>query len=397
MALAVGPEPSMPTISLRRRLLNEIDESSKRAHLDLEIQELICKILQDDNSDAPSDSTSISSLSSLSSDTDTDSTDDLDLSDIEFRLHEDLQHELDGLRHEILTTRVLEPGHPVKKSQQLHLLDDFGTNNLRLFRKKLRVDPSTFQSLLMMIEDHPIFYNNSNIPQAPPNVQLAIFLNRIGHYGNAASPEDLAQWAGGSAGWIEKCTNRVMVAVLALHDKGIHLPTADEKEDAKAWVDGETCPEWRDGFLLVDGTKFPIFQRPGLHGDTWFDKNKDYSLDCQVRSTFSCHFFFTYQHDSSSRFRTHFLSSPITLLVTPAVFTTLGRSQVLAPSRNMIPYSLRESGCGLIRPTHPRLGVSPCSRSLSGVSLHRIKRHTTTMSPRYGGHWIFMKHHTDDN
>jgi hypothetical protein len=78
---------------------------------------------------------------------------------------EGFQHELDGLRHEILTTRMLEPGHPVKKSQQLHLLDDFGTNNLHLFHKKLCVDPGTFQSLLAMIEDHPIFYNNSNGPR----------------------------------------------------------------------------------------------------------------------------------------------------------------------------------------------------------------------------------------
>lgn len=159
---------------------------------------------------------------------------------------------------------MLEPGHPVKKSQQIHLLDDFGTNNPRLFHKKLRVEPSTFCEILAMIENHPIFFNKSNIPQAPATVQLAIFLNRIGHYGNAASPEDLAQWAGGSAGWIEKCTNRVMVAVLSLHDEVIHLPTTEEKEDAKAWVEGETCPEWRDGFLLVDGTKFPVFQRPGL-------------------------------------------------------------------------------------------------------------------------------------
>src|SRR6266481_2439229 len=300
----------MPTISLRRRLLNEIDEineSSKQACLDLEIQELTYEILQntDIGSDVPSDGTSISSLSSLTSDTDTDSTDDLDLLDMEFQLREDLQHELNGLRHEILTTCVLEPGHPIKKSQQ-----------------------------------------------------LAIFLTHIGHYGNSASPEDLAQWAGGSTGWIEKCTNRVMVAMLALHDVGIHLPTADEKEDVKAWVEGETCPEWRDGFLLVDGTKFPVFQRPGLHGDAWFDKNKDYSLDCQVCSTFTRRIFFTYQHDSWSRFRTH-LSLPITLLVTLAAFTTLGRSWVLAHSRNMTPYSLLESGCGLIQPTHPRCGVSP--------------------------------------
>jgi hypothetical protein len=139
---------------------------------------------------------------------------------MEFQLHNHLQHELDSLRHEILTTCVLEPGHPVKKSQQLHLLDNFGTNNLCLFCKKLHVDPSTFHMLLAMIKDHPIFYNNSNIPQASPNVQLTIFLNHIGHYGNAASPKDLTQWAGGSAGWIEKCTNHVMVAVLTLHDEG---------------------------------------------------------------------------------------------------------------------------------------------------------------------------------
>jgi len=85
-ALAVGPEPSMLTISLHHQLLNEINESSKQAHLDLKIQELTYEILQDvdNNLDAPSDSTSISSLSSLSSDTNTDSTDDLDLSDMEF-------------------------------------------------------------------------------------------------------------------------------------------------------------------------------------------------------------------------------------------------------------------------------------------------------------------------
>ena len=34
---------------------------------------------------------------------------------------------------------------------------------------------------------------------------------------------------------------------------------------------------------LADGTKFVLFQKPGLHGEAWFDKNKNYSIDCQVR------------------------------------------------------------------------------------------------------------------
>jgi hypothetical protein len=71
--------------------------------------------------------------------------------------------------------------------------------------------------------------------------------------------------------------------VLSHHDDAIHFPSPDEKEDAKAFVEKSTCPEWRNGFLLVDGTKFPFFQRPGLHGDAWFDKSGGYSIDCQVR------------------------------------------------------------------------------------------------------------------
>jgi hypothetical protein len=134
-----------------------------------------------------------------------------------------------------------------------------------------------------MIHAHDIFHNNSNNPQAPVEVQLAIFLFRTGHYGNAASPEAIGHWAGVSPGMVTNCTNCVMVALLSLHNECIHLPTAEEQEHTKAWVAKQVCPEWSDGYMMVDGTKFALFQRPGLHGNTWFDKNRAYSLDCQVR------------------------------------------------------------------------------------------------------------------
>jgi hypothetical protein len=101
-------------------------------------------------------------------------------------------------------------------------------------------------------------------------------------YGNAASPEDTAQWVGLSVGGIEKCTDRVVIALLLHHDSTIHFPDADKKETAKAYVEASMCSEWCDGFLLVDGTKFTLFQHPGLHGDTWFDKDGEYSISCQV-------------------------------------------------------------------------------------------------------------------
>jgi len=62
------------------------------------------------------------------------------------------------------------------------------------------------------------------------------------------------------------------------------MPPEEEKERAKEYVEAATCPEWRNGFLLADGTKFVLFQKPGLHGEAWYDKNKNYSIDCQIIS-----------------------------------------------------------------------------------------------------------------
>lgn len=278
----------MPAIPVRRKLLDELDDfyqSTKRARLDIQLQE----VTQDLQS-SPSRCSSASFISDLSTDLDIDSDgldDDSDVesvspSDVEAECLWLFEVEMRKLRHEITTTRVLNAKAPIAKSSQIHLLDKWRAENLSQFRKKVRVDPDTFDGLLQKIVDHPVFYNNSNVPQAPVTVQLAIFLNRAGHYGNSASPEDIGQWAGVSPGSVNNATNRVIIALLSLHDEAVHLPNTEEKETAKDWVGAQACPEWRDGYLLVDGTKLAVFQRPGLHGDAWFDKNKDYSLDCQV-------------------------------------------------------------------------------------------------------------------
>lgn len=138
----------------------------------------------------------------------------------------------------------------------------------------MHVDPDTFDQLLQKIQDHDIFYNNSNVPQALVAVQLAIFLNRAGHYGNSTSPEDIRFWAGVSPGLVNNATNCVMVSILSLHNEAVYLLTQEEKDTVKEWVSSQACPEWRDRHLLVDGTKFAMFQRPGLHGDAWFDKKQ---------------------------------------------------------------------------------------------------------------------------
>ncbi|KAH9955579.1 hypothetical protein BGW80DRAFT_1466924 [Lactifluus volemus] len=137
---------------------------------------------------------------------------------------------------------------------------------------KLQVEPETFDSLVALIIDNPVFYNDFNCSQFPVHLQLCVFLFCVGHYGNAASPEDT----------VGRSLHRVIITLLLHHNKAIHFPEADKKEDAKDFVKKQTCSEWRNSFLLADGTKFAFFQRPGLHGDAWFDKDGEYSIDCQL-------------------------------------------------------------------------------------------------------------------
>ncbi|KAJ7074853.1 hypothetical protein B0H15DRAFT_925623 [Mycena belliarum] len=151
------------------------------------------------------------------------------------------------------------------------------------FRRNLRVSPETFDELVLRIEDHPIFSNSSTSPQTPAHIQLAITLFRFGHDGNAASVEAIAQWAGVSVGLVVKSTRRVIVAFLSLHDSIIRWPTDSEKEEAMEWVESVSCEDWRGGFCMVDGTLVPLFEKPGHHGEVYFDRKSNYSLNVQVR------------------------------------------------------------------------------------------------------------------
>jgi len=112
----------------------------------------------------------------------------------------------------------------------LPLLEHFADFRPHLFHKKLRVDPEVFDCILDQISGHPIFLSRGNQPQLPVAIQLAIFLNHAGHYGNAISPEDVAQWARVSMGSVVNCTHRVMVAVLDQHDLFLAVPDVNSEE-----------------------------------------------------------------------------------------------------------------------------------------------------------------------
>lgn len=117
-------------------------------------------------------------------------------------------------------------------------------------------------------------------------------MNRFGHYGNAATKDDIGEWAGVSAGTVENSTKRVVVALLACHDEFVRRPTPLECEASKDFAQKKTCHAWRNGYLAADGTNIDIFQKPGHYGETYYSgKNSTYSFNLQVSFVLHPHTF----------------------------------------------------------------------------------------------------------
>ncbi|KAL4070269.1 hypothetical protein J3A83DRAFT_4094150 [Scleroderma citrinum] len=78
-----------------------------------------------------------------------------------------------------------------------------------------------------------------------------------------------------------------MVLLLQHHDNIIHsnlmeLDDQEEREQAKCCVESQSCSAWRGGFLCVDGLPINLYQKPGWHGEGFFDHKSWYLLSAQV-------------------------------------------------------------------------------------------------------------------
>src|ERR1700720_2756449 len=173
---------------------------------------------------------------------------------------------------------------PQPPPQMPHVLEVLKVERPDQFREILRVNPATFDKIVDNIKGDPVFFNNSNNPQIPVEQQLAITLYQFGHDGNAASQAAVGRWAGGGKGSPSLHTKQVMTAVLrrSFMKQAVRFPTVEEKVKAKDWVEAHSCRAWRNGWLFVDGTLVPLFDRPHWYGESYFDRKCNYSLNIQV-------------------------------------------------------------------------------------------------------------------
>ena len=178
--------------------------------------------------------------------------------------------------------------HPQGLSLMRFTLSQYRTLWPDLFCQDLCIAPDTFNKILERISDHPIFFNNSTIPQCPIEEQLAIMLFCFGHYSNGASLEWVRKWAGTSKGLVKLAMRRVMMALLSpdFMKQAVQLPMDKEKE-AKTWVKEHSCKAWHNGWCLVNGTLIPLYNWPYWYGESYFDRKCNYSLNIHVSCLYS--------------------------------------------------------------------------------------------------------------
>jgi hypothetical protein len=205
----------------------------------------------------------------------------------------------------ILGSRYPNGRHTVPKIGNLHLAWEYAQNpsDHHRFINMLRVTPVVFQTILNLIEEHPVFTNISNNAQTPVEHQLAVTLYRLGRYGNGASLEDIARTAGCSEGSVENYTSRCFMAIESLHNLFVRRLTPVEKEVEKTWMDEQLGfrGKWRDGWVMYDGTIVVLYRKPGLNGDAYYTRKGNYGLNAQVNFLLEYVIFYMIKLEDNSR------------------------------------------------------------------------------------------------
>lgn len=258
------------------------------------------------------------------------------------------------------------------------LLTEYKTQFPDIFRSYLRITPECFDNLLNSIQHHEVFQNNSNNPQMPVERQLAIALFRFGHFGNGASTLKVALWAGVGYGTVRACTNRIMRACCDERFRGVVMqwPSDEDIEGAKNWVEAHSCPAWRDGWLMVDGTLIPMFQRPHHFGSAYFDRKSNYSANVQVSVFSTSHMF--YINSSIYRLSIHLIYESLTMVL---VFLAV----------NMMPQ------LGSTHGYHRNICACSKVRSLYGQTLHILSELGARHHTRSKIHFLQHKYTTNSS
>ncbi|KAF9176696.1 hypothetical protein BGZ51_009806, partial [Haplosporangium sp. Z 767] len=148
---------------------------------------------------------------------------------------------------------------------------EFETATPTRFKALFRTTRTGFDEVQRLIENHPVFSNNSSCQQTPIHIQLGVALSRLGTNGTGSSVVQHEIHSGFSTGAVTDFTQRIITALLDQSDEWIRWPDTDRRREISKVMAEEGFPGCV-GF--IDGTTLPLSQKPGLDGEVYFDRKK---------------------------------------------------------------------------------------------------------------------------
>jgi len=144
------------------------------------------------------------------------------------------------------------------------------------FKRIMRMDPQSFQSLITKIETHSIFQSTGNKQQAPVELQLAIFLRRIGSKDEIFS---ICSRFGIAEGTVYLYCKRVMLAILSLKNSLVIWPTEESRKIVHSGF--KNIGGFENVIGAIDGTHIILGIAPLNQPEIYWNRKKKYSIQCQ--------------------------------------------------------------------------------------------------------------------
>ena len=144
------------------------------------------------------------------------------------------------------------------------------------FKKVLRMEKQQFNKLVQVLQDDTIFQNGGSKPQAPVELQLAIFLRRLGSKDDI---ESICSRFGVSEGTIILYVNRIMKAIRNKKSMFIQWPRNDKCVAVHTGF--QTIGGFQNVIGAIDGTHFILNEAPAQDPTAFFTRKKRYAIQYQ--------------------------------------------------------------------------------------------------------------------
>src|SRR5256885_9790819 len=145
------------------------------------------------------------------------------------------------------------------------------------FKKIMRMDSQSFQNIILKIESHSIFQPTGNKPQAPVELQLAIFLRKIGSKDEIFG---ICSRYGISEGAVYLYCKRVMIAILSLKHELIIWPTGELRK--MVHLEFNKIGGFNNVIGAIDGTHIILGNTPSKQSEIYWNRKKNIQFNVKL-------------------------------------------------------------------------------------------------------------------